>query len=103
MDIGDFVYFWMAGGPEIRGIYGWGKILSKPYMKPDWDSHGVDVSCEYYFAKPVLAVDIESQTALKDMPIFRVRVGTNFRLDEKEARVLAAFISQKGQTAPRLT
>ncbi|MCR4342439.1 MAG: EVE domain-containing protein [Patescibacteria group bacterium] len=49
MNPGDLVFFWMAGDEHFRGLYGWGKIISTPYLKSGWESHGVDVSYEVRF------------------------------------------------------
>ena len=43
MEPGDLVFFWLGGDEQIRGIYGWGHLTSKAYIKKNWDSYGVVV------------------------------------------------------------
>src|SRR5437879_6142765 len=64
---GDLVFFWMAGDESSRGIYGWGHIKSAPYLKTEWDSHGVDVDYEVKFDKPMLATSLRTDPVLSSM------------------------------------
>ncbi len=88
---GDEVYFWLAGAPQIRGIYGAGKIVGHPYKQEDWDKYGVDIEYTKLFEPPVPASLIESHAELKDLLIIRAPFGTNFPLDEQQARILAGL------------
>ncbi len=101
MKPGDLVFFWMAGDPQIRGLYGWGKLTSTAYFKPAWESHGVDVVCEYKFDRPLLASQIRSQPTLENMLILRAPQSTNFLLSDTELSALTALISEHGNPAPQ--
>lgn len=103
MAVGDLVFFWMGGDLKIRGIYGWGTLSSKPYIKSAWDSHGVDVLCKHRFRRPILATDLEDDPVLDAMLIRRAPQGTNFLLSDDEVTRLIARISQEGETAPETT
>jgi hypothetical protein len=103
MQPGDLVFFWMAGDPEIRGIYGWGTLTSRAYNKPNWDSHGVDVLCQHCFSRPILATRLRTDKLLADMLVLRAPQGTNFLLSQEESARLASFISRAGEPVPNLT
>jgi hypothetical protein len=103
MDIGDLIFFWMGGEPEIRGIYGWGSLTSKAYSRGEWDTHGVDAVCEHRLDPPLLARELVNDAQLRNMLILRVPIGTNFLLELKEATRLASILSARGQPAPQIT
>lgn len=67
MHPGDLVYFWMAGNEQFRGLYGWGRISSTPYLEKNWDSHGVDVKYEARFSEPILAQTLRNDAVLGEM------------------------------------
>jgi hypothetical protein len=90
----------MGGDADIRGLYGWGRLVSTAYLKKDWDSHGVDVSYEMKFRKPILARTIRSNPLLKSMLIFRAPQATNFLLSLDESEHLAGFVKSNGEQAP---
>ena len=96
----DIVHFWMGGPPSIRGLYGWGRLTSEVFIKPKWDSHGVDVVCVQKYADPILAEELERDSLLADMLIFRAPQATNFLLSSDEATKLATFIRRRGLIAP---
>jgi hypothetical protein len=100
---GDLVFFWMAGDEPFRGLYGWGRIASAPYIKTSWDSHGVDVSYEVNFAKPILATFLRTDPVLGDMLIFRAPQATNFLLSPEQATRLVKIVKDRGETAPTVT
>lgn len=100
MHIGDVAYFWMGGSTSIRGLYGWGNLISEAYLKSGWDSHGVDVRYRCKFAAPILATMLMDAPGLGDMLIFRAPQATNFLLSPEEARALAAFVQDRSETAP---
>lgn len=102
MHPGDTVFFWMAGGEHIRGLYGWGRISSDPYLREDWDRHGVDVTYETKFDSPILASAIREDLVLSNMLIFRAPQATNFLLSLEQATRLVEIIEQRGQTAPSI-
>jgi len=98
MTVGDIVFFWLAGDEEIRGIYGWGEIKTRPYRQSDSESYGVDVVCIAKLNPFLPAKKISSMPALQEMLILRVRQGANFLLSEEEGRTLSdlAGISLEG-------
>jgi hypothetical protein len=102
MKPGDIVFFWMAGDEHFRGLYGWGKIASTPYIKPGWDSHGIDVIYKCKFKKPILAHSIREDKELADMLIFRAPQATNFLLETSQAKRLNKLIKDRGETTPSL-
>jgi hypothetical protein len=102
MNPGDVVFFWMGGEESVRGIYGWGRLTSEPYLKREWDSHGVDVQYDVKFAKPILAKSIHADTQLSQMLIFRAPQATNFLLTHQQANRLIRLINVQGERAPAL-
>jgi hypothetical protein len=99
---GDLVFFWMAGDEHFRGLYGWGRIASAPYLKPGWDSHGVDVKYEVKFGKPILARSMRDDAVLAAMLIFRAPQATNFLLSHEQASRLVKLVRDRGESAPSL-
>ncbi len=96
----DVVYFWMGGGPEVRGIYGWGVLTSAAYLKKDWDSYGVDVVIRVRFSRPLLAQDLKDDGIFSQLLIFRQPQATNFLLSAEEADALARAVSMAGEFSP---
>jgi len=99
---GDTVFFWMSGDEHFRGLYGWGRIASAPYLKEGWDAHGVDVTYEVTFAKPIRATSFRDDPVLAEMLIFRAPQATNFLLSPQQARRLVRLVKDRGETAPSL-
>lgn len=99
----DIVFFWMAGDEKFRGLYGWGNLISVPYIKEAWQSHGVDIQYKVKFAKPILAKTIRDDSELADLLIFRAPQATNFLLDQRKARRLIALIAGRGEEIPALS
>jgi hypothetical protein len=102
MHPGDLVFFWMAGDEHFRGLYGWGRIVSSPYLQTGWDTHGIDVRYETKFTKPILATALRDDPALADMLIFRAPQATNFLLSPQQAKRLMRLVRDRGETAPAL-
>jgi EVE domain len=100
MHFGDIVFFWMAGDKHLRGMYGWGRIVSSPYLKPDSEAHEVNVKYEQKFTKPILASSIEQDPVLKQMLILRAPQATNFLLSPDEAKRLAKLLRERGEGSP---
>lgn len=100
MDPGDPVFFWMAGDENFRGLYGWGVITSRPYMRPEWKSHGVDVEYEVKFERPILARRIKSDSTLRDFLIFKAPQASNFLLEPHQAHRLIRLIRDQGERPP---
>ena len=102
MKPGDIVFFWMAGDEYFRGLYGWGNIISTPYIKPGWDSHGVDVIYKCKFKKPIMARSLREDRELSGMLIFRAPQATNFLLEAAQAKRLNRLIKDHGEITPSL-
>jgi hypothetical protein len=85
MHPGDFVFFWLAGRKDHRGLYGWGQIVSEPYRKQEWNGDAVNVRYQSRFAKPILATSLASEKALQNLMILRAPQATNFLLSPEEA------------------
>ena len=90
MHPGSLVFFWVAGEDTIRGLHGWGRLASEPYKK-DADFL-VDVRFERHIEPHIGASAIRGDKVLADHPIFTVRVGSNFLLDDAELRALIVLI-----------
>jgi hypothetical protein len=71
MHAADLVFFWMAGDEHFRGLYGWGRLAGAPRLETGWGSHGVDVTYEVKFERPILATSLRDDPALADLLIFR--------------------------------
>jgi EVE domain len=99
---GDIVFFWMAGDEHFRGLYGWGRITSTPYLKSGWDTHGVDLTYEVKFAKPIRTKSLRDDPVLAEMLIFRAPQAANFLLSPQQAKRLARLVKDHGETAPSL-
>jgi len=99
---GDVVFFWLGGDEALRGIYGWGKLTTEPYVRRSWKSYGVDVHYEQRFDPFLPEAKIAADPNLKDLLIFRARQATNFHLSSDEARALARLVgyelSEEGLT-----
>ena len=102
MHPGDLVFFWMGGDQHFRGLYGWGRLESPPYLKPGWDSHGVDVKYEAKFERPVSSKTLRDDTELSEMLIFRAPQATNFLLSPSQSERLVRLIKNLGENAPSL-
>lgn len=100
MKPGDIVFFWQAGPASVRGVYGWGKLISTPYEKPDWDSHGVDVEYMHRLSEPLLATSIAKSKSLEHLLILRAPQATNFLLEKSEFDALSIMIEGLGDAAP---
>lgn len=90
---GDIVFFWQAGSEDIRGVYGWGKVISQPYIKPGWTKHGIDVKYEKRLHPHISVKEIKPIPSLKDMLILRTAQATNFLLSEAEARAISKLMT----------
>lgn len=95
---GDLVLFWMGGPTELRGLYGWGRLLGAPYSRPEWNAHGVDVQVETAFGQHIPAERVRQ--AVPDLPIFRMPQATNFLLSPDEASRLWALVAASRERTP---
>ncbi|MCK4733846.1 MAG: hypothetical protein KAT65_15435 [Methanophagales archaeon] len=102
MKKGDIVYFWLAGDPAHRGLYGWGVIfaLYKALFEHEGRAYRVIVEYQRNFLehkkhKHIPSEDIRKNPILRDLLIFRMPVGTNFLLTDEEDRALRGIIAQE--------
>lgn len=70
---GGLVFFWLAGPDTLRGLHGWGRLVSQPYKHED--DFRVDVRFECRLKPHLAASVIRANPILRDHPIFTVRVG----------------------------
>lgn len=89
---GDLVFFWQAGSEDVRGIYGWGKVDSEPYIKSGWEKHGIDVKYEKRVDPHLSVKQIKATTALQNMLILRTAQNTNFLLTRDEAQAISKLL-----------
>src|ERR1700722_2910260 len=94
MSEGDLAFFWLGGPPEIRGVYGWGTLLSA--SQPGDEQFEVRVRYSKRFASHLSALTIKESNGPESLPILRQPQGTNFILTREEAQGLAA-IMQPGE------
>jgi hypothetical protein len=103
MSVDKLAFFWLGNRDDsIRGIYAWGRIVSAPYIRPQWREHGVDVVYDAILNTPLLAKHLRAKTELADLLIFRAAQGTNFVLSDREAKTIAKLIQARGERAPAL-
>jgi predicted RNA-binding protein with PUA-like domain len=94
MNPGDIVFFWQAGPPKIRGIYGWGNLISKPFFLTSRNAYGVNVIYEKRLTDHITIQKIKSNTSLKNLLILRAAQATNFLIKEFEARAIAEMMKR---------
>lgn len=104
MTTGDIVFFWLGGVGIIqeRGIYGWGKLTSDPYLREGWKDFGVDLIYRRRFPTPLAEPTIKQNPVLSEMLILKVRTGTNFLLSAEEAQALLTLSKQHDPDGPAL-
>lgn len=90
---GDTVFIWLGGSAAIRGIHGWGKLVSDPY--PAWPDRTVHVDvCYEQRATPFLsAIALRSHPVLYTLPILHMPRATNFRLEDAHMAALANLLN----------
>jgi len=100
MKKGDVVYFWQAGDPVNRGLYGWGVIVGdEPQLRKD-AGYRVDVEYKHSFAQdsPVGHIPsdrIRRDPVLQDHLLFRMPLGTNFVLSADEDQAIRTIIAEE--------
>ncbi len=85
----DLVYFWLAGDEDIRGIYGWGTLLTPPFLAEDRQEYRVKVRYLKRLKSTLRAATIRAAGPLRDLMIFRAPQATNFLLTKEEAQGIA--------------
>lgn len=92
---GDMVFFWLAGSPDIRGIYGWGRIVGdKVRYFENW-GHGIEVCYNQVLPERISSEDLKKKKALGQHVIFRMAVGTNFKLEPDQTKELCELIRER--------
>jgi predicted RNA-binding protein with PUA-like domain len=94
---GDTVLFWLAGSPDIRGIYGRGRIVGEPFPDPDDGGPVINVRVEEKYRAPLSVSQIRADQKLRELDILRVPIGTNFRLTKDELAALERHLSGSGR------
>ena len=92
MSVGDLVFFWLGGSDDIRGIYGWGKLLSEPEFKADRQEYRVRVRYDKRLSNHLRVGQIRAVPELKNLLILRAPQATNFILCREEAQSIANLI-----------
>ena len=69
------VFFWMAGRAEIRGIYGWGVLISVAEPDIQYRSFSVKVRYERRFGTPLSNESQNSTLACVNFLYFEIRLG----------------------------
>lgn len=80
---GDLVYFWMGGPQDIRGIYGWGLLSSKPTSKGK--GHSVEVVYKCHLKEHITVSRIKELKIAQYLMILNISIGTNFLINKEEA------------------
>ena len=102
LKVGDIVFFWMGGKKELTGIYGWGKIISEPYLKDIWESYGIDIQYEYKFKSPIHVSFLKNDKILKELMVIRAPVGTNFLVTIEQVNRLLHVIESVNEKSPKI-
>lgn len=92
MSVGDLVFFWLGGSDDIRGIYGWGKLLSGPEFSDDRQEYRVRVRYNKRLKNHLSVSQLRAVYELKNLLILRAPQATNFILSHEEARSIANLI-----------
>jgi hypothetical protein len=102
MSPGDIVLFWLSGNKDIRGLYGWGELTSKPHLEDNWDSYGVDVVYREKFKHHIPISKIMSNEVLANLLVVRAAQATNFLIEDHEKRELQRLINDCGENPPKM-
>ncbi|MEE9443351.1 MAG: hypothetical protein V3V99_11870 [candidate division Zixibacteria bacterium] len=96
MNAGNIIYFWLAGSPKHRGLYGWGQISDSHTFVDEQGVNRVKVECKKSFlAHPKRFIPsklIQNNPVLGNNLLFRYPPGTNFLLTESEDMELRELI-----------
>lgn len=100
MKKGDIVLFWQSGPRQSRGLYGWGITKSQQLSYDENWGYGILIEYKVRFEPHINVSEIEKSNALKDNPLLKMPIGTNFRLTEIEQSKLRELILKKKQISP---
>lgn len=91
---GELVFFWMAGDPSIRGLYGWGRIAAdQPRYIKGW-GNGIKVHYKYKFPEHISFEKVRDLPSFADHVLFKMSVGTNFKLSGPQTSDLKKLIGR---------
>jgi hypothetical protein len=95
---GEIVYFWLAGEPAVRGVYGWGVISGLAPQAVDGEYRiQVEYARNFLDRLPPQHIPVHlvaKDPVLKDLLILRLPVGTNFLLSPGEDTAMRALIAR---------
>lgn len=95
---GEVVYFWLAGEPAARGIYGWG-VITGAAPQAMGGEYRIEVEYVHNFLQHQPAQHLSHELiakdpVLKNLLILRLPMGTNFLLNAREDAALRALIAR---------
>jgi hypothetical protein len=88
MQPSDTVFIWRGGSPAVRGIRGWGRLVSAPYYTAEDRTVHVAVRYEQRLAPFIAATTLREHPILHTLPILHMPRATNFRLNDEQAAAL---------------
>jgi len=91
---GDGVFFWLAGTPDIRGVYARGHVTG-PVYKDEQGAPRIPVKVDAILDDHVTVKTISESPTLKNLDILRIPIGTNFKLKDTEAEGIKLLFSSK--------
>jgi hypothetical protein len=95
MQAGDPVFIWLGGSPQVRGIHGWGKLLSGPYNVPADRTYHADVQYTQRLTPFLPATALREHPVLAGLTIFHMPRATNFRLSDEEMQAIEEMIKER--------
>jgi len=87
---GDIVFLWLSGLPQIRGIYGWGRLSSVPFEAKA--GFRVKVVYKKKLQKFIPFKSVKKNRALRNLMILKMAIGTNFLINEKEGDAISQLM-----------
>ncbi len=98
---GALVFFWLAGESSYRGLHGWGALTSHPYEQGA--HYRVWVEFSHRIVPHVRALVVQADPVLCNHPIFTLRTGSNFLLDDEEVQAMVSLIPAEQRPAMSLS
>jgi hypothetical protein len=92
MQPNDTVFIWRGGAAPVRGIHGWGNLVSAPYTDAADRAFHVGVRYEQRATPFLPAVVLREHPILHTLPILHMPRATNFRLGDEQAVALADLL-----------
>jgi hypothetical protein len=88
----DLVLIWLGGAPNVRGIHGWGRLVSIPHSLPDHITYHVEVRYEQRLTPFLPATALRDHPVLAGLTILHMPRATNFRLSDVEREAIVGMI-----------